>query len=186
MEHELRLRLTMLMGNDNMHDIQDCLDGTLCSLPSGHEFWARPACWDVSVDRAVSRNAKRAGPAEKSGPLLFADEPANSYFLQPLKLTSIYIPLLFCQHQFDAEIRVVGIFCACVVAVNVFSVGLLAVSAQQWEGTGNAKATNTTFVVLQIILLCGESRLMRRRRYSLPWPNHAIDVNKCCKNYGFA
>lgn len=56
--------------------------------------------------------------------------------------------------------------CACVVAINVFSVGLLAVSALAWEGTGNAKATNTAFVVLQIILLCGELRLMRRLRYS--------------------
>lgn len=67
--------------------------------------------------------------------------------------------------------------CACVVAINVFSVGLLAVSALAWEGTGNAKATNTAFVVLQIILLCGELRLMRRRDTVRPRSNLAIGTN---------
>jgi hypothetical protein len=57
---------------------------------------------------------------------------------------------------------VVNIICACVVATNVISVGLLAVSAQAWEGTGKARATNTAFIVLQLVLLCGELWVMLR------------------------
>lgn len=49
--------------------------------------------------------------------------------------------------------------CACVVAINAFSVGLLAVSAQIWEGTGTATTIKTTFFVLQLVSLCGESQL---------------------------
>lgn len=60
----------------------------------------------------------------------------------------------------------VNFICICVVAINFFGMGMLAMSAHAWEGTGNATATNRTFVVLQIILLCGESRSMRRRRYN--------------------
>lgn len=51
---------------------------------------------------------------------------------------------------------------ACVVAINVFSVGLLTISAQRWEGRHPAKIANVAFVAVQLISICGKSRLIRR------------------------
>ena len=45
-------------------------------------------------------------------------------------------------------------------AVNAVSVGLLAAAATRWGEADTAKRPNTAVVVLQLLLLCGEFKLI--------------------------
>lgn len=56
---------------------------------------------------------------------------------------------------------------ASVAAMNAISAGILALSARRWGGDDRVRAIDTTVVVLQLVLLCGESGAYSSRNQAM-------------------